>query len=226
MAVLLESSQKLSPMSATGYSERPISRDKITGRIAKRSIRLLLQEEGFHHQDILDLIDPRSPTVEERGEELELVEKAADRVRQLIKDPNQPKPPSLADLASQRWIIHAGNVHSEYTHVAQQLFSDGVNWGRVIAFLGFSATYCLYAIQQGVQESIVESVTAWAVLFLEQELRDWFRQHSWVSGDCLEECTIYSIKAIRNIRVSSTYLYVELWLVCVVDTSDISCSVI
>ena len=148
----------------------------ITPHIAKRSVRILLESEGFNIQRILNAIDPIDEDIDRKK-----VERMADVIKKLIKEAPSEFP-SVAELTEQQWVIHAGNVHSEYMHLAHQLFEDNVNWGRIIAFIGFSATYCLYAMQRGIQETIVESVCAWMVQVLQQDLREWFHQHSWVSG--------------------------------------------
>ena len=177
----------------------PRSHELLTEKVVRRCIRVLLQEEGFVHERIFDTIDPSEGR---QGEVGKLVEAVADKVKTILNDPHHPKPPSLRDITHDQWNIHIGNVHSEYVRVAQIIFKDTVvTWGRVVALIGFSANYCLYAIEQGVMETIVESVCGWAVSFMERELSDWFQQNSWVSGFDLKECidTIFCVLSLSAI---------------------------
>ncbi len=148
----------------------------LTAQIARRSVRILLEEHGFRIQRILASIDTHEDDTVDR----KFVERTAELIKRVIK--NSPMElPTVAQLAQEHWLIHAGNVYSEYMQLSQQLFQDGINWGRLIAFIGFTSTYCLYAMEQGIQDSIVESVAAWMVQVLGRDHVEWFQQHSWVS---------------------------------------------
>ena len=147
----------------------------LTAQIARRSVRVLLEEQGFKIQRTLSSIDHHEGNVDRK-----FVEKVAELIRRVIKT-SPSELPSVRQLAEERWVIHAGNVYSEYMQLSQQLFHDGINWGRLVAYVGFTATYCLYAMQLGVPESVVESVAAWMVQVLGRDHVEWFNQHSWVS---------------------------------------------
>ncbi len=147
----------------------------LTAQIARRSVRVLLEEQGFKIQQILSSIDQHEGNVDRK-----FVERVAELIRRVIKT-SPSELPSVRQLAEEQWTIHAGNVYSEYMQLSQQLFQDGINWGRLVAYVGFTSTYCLYAMQRGIQESIVESVAAWMVQVLGRDHVDWFNQHSWVS---------------------------------------------
>ena len=148
----------------------------LTAQIARRSVRILLEEDGFRIQRLLTSIDHHE------GDEVDrkYVERTAELIKKVIKS-SPMELPTVTQLAQEHWIINAGNVYSEYMQLSQQLFQDGINWGRLIAFIGFTSTYCLYALEQGIPDSIVESVAAWMVQVLGRDHVEWFRQHSWVS---------------------------------------------
>ena len=112
-----------------------------------------------------------------------LVARVVDRVMRLTEkfSKGDKAMPTKEDFIKQNWIIHAGNLNSEFSNVVEELFRESVNWGRITALLQFSGAYCSYAIHQGLSESIIESVCAWTVLVLENDLRSWFKEHSWVS---------------------------------------------
>jgi hypothetical protein len=169
----------------------PCSNNGVTEKIIRRSVRLLLEESGFNRQESLIAIDPSYIT---RGDAWILVETAAERIICLVKDPHQPKLPSVDDFIQQNWIINTVNVHSEFIRVAQQLFGDDINWGRIVAMISFTATYCQYALEQGLMESTIESICGWSVTFMERELGDWFQKNSW------EQFVVFADKVLLKSR--------------------------
>lgn len=61
------------------------------------------------------------------------------------------------------------------------LFSDGINWGRIVAFLAFCQHLCTYSRRNGLNFA-VESVPPWAAMFVDSQLKDWIlAQGGWVS---------------------------------------------
>ena len=62
------------------------------------------------------------------------------------------------------------------------LFNDGINWGRIVAFLAFCQHLCTYSRRNGLHFAI-ESIPPWAATFVDSELREWILSHGgWVSG--------------------------------------------
>ena len=173
----LQMCAEFSPGAAEPATLHGSSHIQLTAQIARRTVRLLLEEDGFRIQRILNSIDQNDGGVDV---DRKYVERIADMIKEVIKG-STTELPTVSQLTEEQWVIHAGNVHTEYLHLSHQLFQSGVNWGRIVAFIGFTSTYCLYAIQRGIQETIVESIAAWMVQVLRQELNEWFHQHSWVS---------------------------------------------
>lgn len=163
---------------AMASTSSSIPNDSRIGRIVKRTVRSLLEKDGYRQEQALSLIDP----VGQLGEdELLLVERVVDLVQRLVDDPRQPRRLTVADLEQNDWPLQPDNVHSEFRTVATQIFSDDTNWGRIVSFLSFSSTYILFSMRRGMPESIVQSVCGWTTSFMERELRSWFQAHSWVS---------------------------------------------
>lgn len=153
----------------------------LTGKVVRRTTRVLLESEGFHQEHVLALI-----SFEENEPEVwQKVEKVADNIKRLIADLKKAKKvPTCIDYEQLHWVVHDGNIHSEFKRVTEEMFKDGVHWGKIVALLSFTTNYTLYAIRQGMDGSIVESVCGWTVIFMERELGDWFQEHSWVSRIC------------------------------------------
>lgn len=111
-----------------------------------------------------------------------LVDQVTDRVVRLTErfSKGENKMPTLEEFIQENWAIHSGNLNSEFSNVVSEMFIESVNWGKITALLQFAGVYCSYAIHEGLPETIIESVCAWTVLVLENDLYQWFKEHySW-----------------------------------------------
>lgn len=65
------------------------------------------------------------------------------------------------------------NLEDTYRQLMSQVFNDGVNWGKIITFLVFSARLSLYCAQHELQDRVLD-IVEWT----QDEMRE--RIHSWV----------------------------------------------
>ena len=65
------------------------------------------------------------------------------------------------------------NLEETYRQLTTHVFEEGVNWGRIITFLVFSARLCLHCARYGLQDRVTD-VVEWT----ECEMRE--RVHNWV----------------------------------------------
>ncbi len=72
-------------------------------------------------------------------------------------------------------------MYAEFRSVLENLFNDGINFGRVLSFLRFSAAYAVFVYRKGMKKA-VPSVEAWTVEVIERDLGDFFAENKgWVS---------------------------------------------
>lgn len=117
----------------------------------------------------------------EKEEDKELVHLVAERMVGVIKEWNIVRA-NLEDYRNQRWDLYEGNMNSEFNKVTYELFSESVNWGRVIAFIGFSVSFTKYLVEQDVRTP-AESVMEWTRLVIEEDLARYFISNGgWVSS--------------------------------------------
>uniref|UniRef100_A0A0B7AMK5 Apoptosis regulator Bcl-2 family BH4 domain-containing protein n=1 Tax=Arion vulgaris TaxID=1028688 RepID=A0A0B7AMK5_9EUPU len=77
----------------------------------------------------------------------------------------------------QKLNITSDNASDTFTAIMDEIFTDGVNWGRVIALFGFSGRFAVYCFEHDMDEMvdhIVELVTA----YVDNTLRDWMLNHN------------------------------------------------
>ncbi|XP_028824545.1 apoptosis regulator Bcl-2-like [Denticeps clupeoides] len=63
-----------------------------------------------------------------------------------------------------------------FSAVVEELFRDGVNWGRVVAFFEFGGAVCVESVGRQASPQ-VENVTQWMTEYLDGPLRVWIEDN-------------------------------------------------
>lgn len=71
-------------------------------------------------------------------------------------------------------------AQQRFTAVIDELFRDGVNWGRIIAFFEFGGTICVECVNKEMT-SQVDNIAGWMTEYLNGPLHGWIRENGgWV----------------------------------------------
>lgn len=137
-----------------------------------------------------------------------LIRKVSHLIVQFIRETDQLS----ANLDSfseeeQKWHLHSGNMHSEFSKVTSNTFDGKTNWGRVLMFFGFSVSFSVY-LEQGIVVGAADSVLEWTCQVVEEDLAEFFLAHQGWEGfsDYLEtalRATRRSHLKKRNIEADS-----------------------
>lgn len=74
-----------------------------------------------------------------------------------------------------------GTAQRKFTAVAEELFSDGVNWGRIVAFFEFGGTMCVESVSRQMVPQ-VDLIAHWMTEYLDGPLHNWIEENGgWVS---------------------------------------------
>lgn len=120
------------------------------------------------HQSILEDHESSSgqlvkQTLREAGDEFEL------RYRR-----------AFSDLTSQLHIT-PGTAYQSFEQVVNELFRDGVNWGRIVAFFSFGGALCVESVDKEMQV-LVTRIVSWMATYLTDHLDPWIQENGgWVS---------------------------------------------
>lgn len=110
-----------------------------------------------------------------------LVRKVSDLIVQFIRETDQLAV-NIDSFTEQKWNLHGGNMHSEFSKVAQETFKGDTNWGRILMFFGFAVSFSVY-LEQGIVPGAADSVMEWTCQLVEEELGKFYTAHQgWVSG--------------------------------------------
>lgn len=100
----------------------------------------------------------------------------------------------FSDLSSQLDITPDTAYHS-FKSVLDEVFKDGVNWGRIVGLFAFGGVLCVECAERNMSE-LVSRIADWMTLYLDEQLGVWI--HSQGGWDCFAE--IYGRDAAAEAR--------------------------
>lgn len=88
--------------------------------------------------------------------------------------------PDFAEMSLQLHLTST-TAQRRFTAVVDELFRDGVNWGRIIAFFEFGGTVCVECVNKEMTAQ-VDNIAGWMTEYLNGPLQDWIQENGgWVS---------------------------------------------
>uniref|UniRef100_A0A8C1UKB6 BCL2 apoptosis regulator b n=1 Tax=Cyprinus carpio TaxID=7962 RepID=A0A8C1UKB6_CYPCA len=88
-----------------------------------------------------------------------------------------------SDFAEMSKQLHITSITAQqrFTAVIDELFRDGVNWGRIIAFFEFGGTVCVECVNKEMTAH-VDNIAGWMTEYLNGPLHAWIQENGgWVS---------------------------------------------
>ncbi|XP_042359369.1 bcl-2-like protein 1 [Plectropomus leopardus] len=90
---------------------------------------------------------------------------------------------AFSDLSSQIDITPDTAYHS-FKSVMDEVFKDGVNWGRVVGLFSFGGVLCVECVERDMSE-LVSRIADWMTMYLDEHIDPWIQsQGGW---DCFAE---------------------------------------
>ena len=78
-------------------------------------------------------------------------------------------------------VINGRTVYIVFSQVSDELFKNGVNWGRVLGLYAFAGALCRACIEKGMSPSMDEEIRKWVVAYIRSNLATWMTDHGgWV----------------------------------------------
>uniref|UniRef100_A0A8C1R1V7 BCL2 apoptosis regulator b n=1 Tax=Cyprinus carpio TaxID=7962 RepID=A0A8C1R1V7_CYPCA len=87
-----------------------------------------------------------------------------------------------SDFAEMSKQLHITSITAQqrFTAVIDELFRDGVNWGRIIAFFEFGGTVCVECVNKEMTAH-VDNIAGWMTEYLNGPLHAWIQENGgWV----------------------------------------------
>ncbi|KAM4842040.1 bcl-2-like protein 1 isoform 2-T4 [Thomomys bottae] len=89
---------------------------------------------------------------------------------------------AFSDLTSQLHIT-PGTAYQSFEQVVNELFRDGVNWGRIVAFFSFGGALCVESVDKEMQV-LVSRIASWMATYLNDHLEPWIQEHGGWDRSC------------------------------------------
>lgn len=87
---------------------------------------------------------------------------------------------AFSDLSTQLDITPDTAYHS-FKSVMDEVFKDGVNWGRVVGLFAFGGVLCVECVEKDTSE-LVSRIADWMTMYLDEHINLWIEsQGGWVS---------------------------------------------
>nr|6LHD_A Chain A, fusion protein of Bcl-2-like protein 1 and Isoform 6 of Cellular tumor antigen p53 [Homo sapiens]6LHD_B Chain B, fusion protein of Bcl-2-like protein 1 and Isoform 6 of Cellular tumor antigen p53 [Homo sapiens] len=129
-----------------------------------------LSQKGYSWSQFSDVEENRTEAPE--GTESEAVKQA---LREAGDEFELRYRRAFSDLTSQLHIT-PGTAYQSFEQVVNELFRDGVNWGRIVAFFSFGGALCVESVDKEMQV-LVSRIAAWMATYLNDHLEPWIQEN-------------------------------------------------
>ncbi|NXK96218.1 BCL2 regulator, partial [Formicarius rufipectus] len=81
----------------------------------------------------------------------------------------------FAQMSGQLYLTPV-TARSRFVAVVEELFRDGVNWGRIVAFFEFGGVMCVESVNREMSQ-LVDNIAAWMTEYLNRHLHNWIQDN-------------------------------------------------
>lgn len=89
----------------------------------------------------------------------------------------------FAEMSSQLHLTPF-TARGRFATVVEELFRDGVNWGRIVAFFEFGGVMCVESVNREMSP-LVDNIALWMTEYLNRHLHTWIQDNGGWVGACL-----------------------------------------
>lgn len=87
---------------------------------------------------------------------------------------------AFSDLHNQLHITPA-TAYQSFENVMDEVFRDGVNWGRIVGLFAFGGALCVECVEKEMSP-LVPRIMEWMTVYLDNHIQPWIQsQGGWVS---------------------------------------------
>lgn len=151
--------------------ERNISSKEAMGEEDYRSlvadyVNYRLDKHGYHWEN--------APAQRKNNKVYQAVRKLGDEFE------NKQDSSDFHDMVTSLQITPE-TAHSTFSTVTNEMFSNGINWGRVVALIGFGGAFSVECVSRNMPQ-LVDLVVDWVATYMNSNLKDWISKNGgWVS---------------------------------------------
>lgn len=72
--------------------------------------------------------------------------------------------------------VDRSNIEQTYDNIMYEMFSNSINWGKIITYITFSAHMAVYCASNNTLRDKVPDIVTWADRVMEEQLEGWIRR--------------------------------------------------
>lgn len=124
------------------------------------------------------------PASEQRAAVHRVLREAGDELERLYQ-------PDFTEMSRQLYLSST-TAQRRFAEVIDELFRDGVNWGRIIAFFEFGGAVCAECAAKEEMSPQVDNIAEWMTEYLNGSLNSWIQDNGgWVGViQCRRRCVL------------------------------------
>lgn len=108
--------------------------------------------------------------------------KAARHLRRVADELIEENSQLFDSMCDQLHLTHA-TTYPTFVGIADEIFQNGENWGRIVAFLAFGATLAVHCAQKEDLASNIDNIVDWVSVYMNEKLSPWIDDNGgWVSN--------------------------------------------
>lgn len=105
---------------------------------------------------------------------------------------------AFSNLSSQLDIT-PDTAYQSFKDVMDEVFKDGVNWGRIVGLFAFGGVLCVECAEKDASE-LVCRIADWMTTYLDEHINPWIQsQGGWVSMQLYLGCTLRFVNLVTVI---------------------------
>ncbi|XP_077376617.1 apoptosis regulator Bcl-2 [Festucalex cinctus] len=139
------------------------------GVLLAPSPTLVLRCRGASAGPERDCAPKRSPGSDPLADIHRVLREAGDELERLYQ-------PDFIEMSRQLSLFSATDQR-RFAEVIDELFRDGVNWGRIIAFFEFGGTVCVECATKEEMATQVDNIAEWMTEYLNGPLGSWIQDN-------------------------------------------------
>lgn len=138
------------------------------------------------HRDMAARTSPLRPLVTTAGPALSPVPPVVHlTLRRAGDDFSRRYRRDFAEMSSQLHLTPF-TARGRFATVVEELFRDGVNWGRIVAFFEFGGVMCVESVNREMSP-LVDNIALWMTEYLNRHLHTWIQDNGgWVGAYLVE----------------------------------------
>ncbi|XP_013883662.1 bcl-2-like protein 1 [Austrofundulus limnaeus] len=163
-------------------SQRNYPLDHILSDPSNRTVEGGAEQTETHANGTFNGTSPGTPPASPLRQQASPTAASMDKVKEALRDTANEfelrYARAFSDLHSQLHITPA-TAYQSFENVMDEVFRDGVNWGRIVGLFAFGGALCVECVEKEMSP-LVGRIVEWMTVYLDNHIQPWIQsQGGW-----------------------------------------------